>query len=62
MILNGSTVTNIDSVPYFYYDWIDLNFQQNFNERNVQIFDTYKLRIGKNLKIKILNKKFILKR
>ena len=31
-------------------NWIDLHFQQNFNERNdkVQIFDNLKLRIEKN--------------
>ena len=31
-------------------NWIDLNFQQNFNDRNnyVQIFDTSRLMIGRN--------------
>ena len=31
-------------------NWIDLNFQQNFNERSnwVQIYDVSKLTIGKN--------------
>ena len=32
-------------------DWIDLHFQQNFNERNhrVQIIDSSKIRVGKNI-------------
>ena len=32
-------------------DWIDLNFQQNFNSRNnkVKLIDQSRLRIGKNL-------------
>ena len=32
-------------------DWMDLNNQQNFNERHnsVQIFDTSRLRVGKNI-------------
>ena len=32
-------------------DWMDLNNQQNFNERFncVQIFDSSKLKVGKNL-------------
>ena len=43
-------------------DWIDLHFQQNFNERNdkVQIIDSSRLRIGKNKmvnKLAVLNNK-----
>ena len=32
-------------------DWMDLNNQQNFNQRfnHVQIFDNSKLKIGKNI-------------
>ena len=32
-------------------DWLDLNDQQNFNERfnSVQIFDTSRIRVGKNI-------------
>ena len=32
-------------------DWVDLNNQQNFNERSnfVQIFDTSSLKIGRNI-------------
>ena len=38
-------------------DWIDLNFQQNFNDRNnhVQINDASKLRIGRNTLMNRLN-------
>ena len=38
-------------------DWIDLNFQQNFNERNihVQINDVSNLRIGRNILMNRLN-------
>ena len=41
-------------------DWIDLNFQQNFNERNnhVQIYEVSRLRIGRNTivnRLKCLN-------
>ena len=43
-------------------DWVNLNFQQNFNEKieNVQIFDTSKLRVFKNIltnRLCILNSK-----
>ena len=32
-------------------DWVDLHFQQNFNERNprVQIIDCSRIRVGKNI-------------
>ena len=41
-------------------DWIDLNFQQNFNARNdnIQIYDVSRLKVGKNLiinRLSILN-------
>ena len=38
-------------------DWIDLNFQQNFNNRNnhVQITDVSNLRIGRNTTMNRLN-------
>ena len=38
-------------------DWIDLNFQQNFNDRNlhVRINDVSRLRIGKNTIMNRLN-------
>ena len=41
-------------------DWMDLNFQQNFNARNdfVQIYDVSQLKVGKNLmmnRLSILN-------
>ena len=38
-------------------DWIDLNFQQNFNDRNnhVQINDVSKLRFGRNTLMNRLN-------
>jgi hypothetical protein len=44
------------------YAWLSLNFQQNFNNRNemVNIFDTSKFKIGKNLlvnRLRILNGK-----
>ena len=37
----------------YYNDWIALNFQQNFNERNstVKIFETSNLKIGKNITV-----------
>ena len=40
--------------------WLALNFQQNFNERNesVRIFETNKLKVGKNLvvnRLKVIN-------
>ena len=38
-------------------DWIDLNFQQNFNARNdnIQIYDVSRLKVGKNLMINRLS-------
>ena len=38
-------------------DWIDMNYQQNFNTRLdcVQIFDDANIRIGKNILINRLN-------
>ena len=46
--------------PIYSKDWLDLNFQQNFNERRtkVMIFDTSQRKIGKNLstnRLKIIN-------
>lgn len=43
-------------------EWLSLNFQQNFNNRNemVNIFDTSKFKIGKNLlvnRLKVINGK-----
>ena len=38
-------------------DWVDLNFQQNFNARVdfIQIFDTSRLKIGKNIIMNIMS-------
>ena len=38
-------------------DWLDLNFQQNFNHRNnfVNFFDTSRMGIGKNSIVNKLN-------
>ena len=46
--------------PIYSMDWLDLDFQQNFNERRakVMIFDTSRRKIGKNLstnRLKIIN-------
>ena len=46
--------------PIYSKDWLDLNFQQNFNERRtkVMIFDTSQRKIGKNIssnRLKIIN-------
>ena len=37
-------------------DWLDLNFQQNFNERNdfINVIDTSRLKVGKNILVKRL--------
>ena len=42
-------------------DWVDMNFQQNFNTRNdtIQIIDTSRLKIGKNI---VMNRLSILSR
>ena len=38
-------------------DWVDLNFQQNFNARNdsIQLYDVSRLKVGKNLMINRLS-------
>ena len=41
-------------------DWIDLNFQQNFNNRNnfINVFENSRLKVGRNLlvnKIRCIN-------